>query len=327
MAGTADIAPLTLFERMLLIRMVEEEIARRYGKPGEPQEMRCPVHLSIGQEAVAVGVCAALEQSDILFSTHRNHAHYLAKGGRLKPMLAEIYGKASGCVGGRGGSMHLMDPEVGMLGSVPIVASSIPLAVGAALSLVLDGSDRIASVFFGDAALEEGVWHESANFAMLRGLPVLFVCENNYYSVYTPLRQRQLDAELGRLATAHGMSVMRAHGSDVESVLETARKAVDHIRTQKKPVFLLFETYRYREHCGPNFDDNLGYRPPEEVRHWQEKDPIPLYRGQLIDQGLLDDDLEAEVTARLKKEIEDAFEYARSEALPKPEDAERHVFA
>ena len=189
-----------LYACMQRIRLVEEAISTRYVE----QEMRCPVHLSIGQEAAAAGVCLALETRDKVFSTHRSHAHYLSKGGDLRKMLAEIYGKATGCIGGRGGSMHIMDLDVNMVASIPIVGSCIPLAVGSALADSLDGRDNVSIAYLGDASVEEGVFHESANFAKLRDLPVLFVCENNLYSVYTQLHERQPDRPITSLAEAHG---------------------------------------------------------------------------------------------------------------------------
>lgn len=316
-----------LFERMLWIRLVEETIAARYGKPGEPQEMRCPVHLSIGQEAVAVGVCATLSDRDHVFSTHRCHAHYLAKGGALEPMLGEIYGKATGCVGGRGGSMHLMDLSVGMQASIPIVASVIPLAVGAALAFKMDGQPHISTVFFGDAAMEEGVWHESANFARLRDLPVLFVCENNLYSVYTPLNQRQPDGALRRFAEAHALPVIAADGNDVEAVYAAASKAVDSVRSGDGPAFLLFDTYRFREHCGPNFDDHLEYRDPDEVAHWQSRDPLAAYESKLRARGVVTEADVSGLRTRLEAEVEVSFRRAQEAPLPSPSTVADHIYA
>ena len=182
----ADIAR-QLYYQMLRIRMVEEAIADLYAQ----QDMRCPIHLCIGQEAVAVGVCAALAADDYVLSGHRSHGHYLAKGGNLPAMLAEFYGKVTGCCQGKGGSMHLVDLAAGFLGAVPIVGSTMPIAVGTALASVMRGESRVTAVFFGEGATEEGVFHESLNFAALQKLPVVFVCENNLYSVYSPLAVRQ----------------------------------------------------------------------------------------------------------------------------------------
>jgi len=312
-----------MHKSMLRIRMVEEGIADRYAE----QEMRCPVHLSIGQEAAAVGVCQALLHTDRVFSTHRCHAHYLAMNGNLKAMLAEIYGKAAGCLGGRGGSMHLSDPAVGLIASVPIVASSIPLAVGAALSDQIDGNRNVSVTFFGDASVEEGVFHESANFAQLRKLPVIFVCENNLYSVYTPLNERQPQRPLTELARAHAMHAIHVDGNNVTAVLNAAREAVARARSGDGPTFLLLDTYRWREHCGPAFDNHIGYRTEAEYQDWNVKDPLQASRTRLMAASVMSAADEAAVTAQFKQEIDAAFEFAKSAPLPEPSWAAAHVYA
>jgi len=314
---------LSLFADMLRIRLIEEAIADRYGE----QEMRCPVHLSIGQEAAAVGVCQGLRPDDLVFSTHRCHAHYLAKGGSLPAMLAELYGKATGCIGGRGGSMHLQDPDVGLVASIPIVGGSIPLAVGSALADALDGRDRVSACFFGDATVEEGVFHESANFAALRSLPVLFVCENNLYSVYTPLHERQPNRPIEDLAKAHSIATYHVDGNDVDAVLAATETAAAAARAGRGPGFLLLDTYRWREHCGPNFDNHIGYRTEEEYQHWRLGDPIARLRQALAASGVDMAAEEAAMTGRLQAEIEAAFRFAAQSPLPVPADAWEHVYA
>jgi TPP-dependent pyruvate/acetoin dehydrogenase alpha subunit len=314
---------LRMFRDMLRIRMIEETIADRYAE----QEMRCPVHLSIGQEASAVGVCHALLHTDRVFSTHRCHAHYLAMDGNLNAMLAEIYGKAAGCLGGRGGSMHLSDPAKGLIASVPIVASSIPLAVGTALSDQIDGNKNVSVTFFGDASVEEGVFHESANFASLRKLPVLFVCENNLYSVYTPLKERQPSRPLTELARAHGMNSMHADGNDVVAVFKAAHEAVERARRGDGPTFLLLDTYRWREHCGPEFDNHIGYRTEAEYEAWHIQCPIKKSREILQSQKILLPSGEDDMVAVFKREIDNAFEFAKKAPLPKPSSASDHVYA
>jgi len=259
-----------LYRVMLRIRRVEEAIAERYAA----QEMRCPVHLSIGQEAVAAGVCAALTRQDGVFSSHRAHAHYLAKGGSLTAMLAEIYGKAEGCCKGIGGSMHMIDLAAGFLGAVPIVGATVPLAVGAAWAARLRGEDKVIAVFLGDGTFEEGVVYESINFAVLHRLPVLFVCENNLYACYTRLSTRQPDRPIHAVAAACGCRAMTADGNDVLAVFDAASSAVADLRAGGHPVFLECSTYRWREHCGPNSDDDLGYRPKAEVAEWKAACPV-----------------------------------------------------
>jgi len=223
--------------------------------------------------------------------------------------------------------MHLMDMSVGFQASVPIVGSAIPLAVGAALSFTMDKSDKIATVFFGDAALEEGAWHESANFAKMRNLPVIFVCANNLYSVYSPLNQRQPTDDLPRLARAHLIDVLEADGNDVEAVYETATKAVEKARSGAGPVFLYYPTYRYKEHCGPNFDDHLGYRPDDEVAEWKRRDPLSNYGKALRERGVLDDGIEAAMRDELSRIAESGFDFAKKSPLPTSETAFEHVYA
>ena len=261
-----------LFYSLLRIRMVEERISDLYASE---QEMRCPTHLSIGQEAIAAGICAQLRQTDYVMSAHRSHAHYLAKGGSLKAMIAEMYGKATGCAFGKGGSMHLIDTNAGFLGAVPIVGSTISISVGTALSAKMKGEDRVVVAFFGDGATETGVFHESLNFAQLHKLPIVLVCENNFYSVLSPLSVRQPDnREIYQLAQAHGLKSYHADGNTLEDVYSLGQEAVDYARSGKGPVFLEFKTYRWLEHCGPLGDEHLGYRTVEEIDSWKSKDPV-----------------------------------------------------
>lgn len=304
-----------IYRAMLRIRMVEEEIAARYSQ----EKMRCPVHLSIGQEAVPVGVSAALRRADQVVSTHRCHAHYLAKGGELVGMLAELMGKATGCCGGRGGSMHLFDSHAGVLLSLPIVAASIPVGVGAALAMKQCGASDVAVIYLGDASLEEGVYHESANFAAVHSLPAIFVCENNLYSVYTPLAQRQPARPLLELGTAHGMPAVQVDGNDVESVWRAASAAVQRARSGGGPSFIVADTYRWREHCGPNFDNHLGYRTEAEFQEWRVRDPLARLHGKLASSGQLG----AADEQRLKDEIgaEVAAAFAAAEQAPAPDAA------
>ncbi len=285
------------WKSMLRIRRIEEAVAQRYHE----QEMRCPVHLSIGQEAVAVGVCAALSDDDIVYSGHRSHAHYLAKGGDLTALIAELYGKASGCSGGRGGSMHIVDHKIGFWGATPIVAGTVPIAVGAAWAAKLQNSSRIVTIFFGDGCFEEGVMHESLNFAALHQLPVLFVCENNGYSVYTNLQSRQPHRSISALASAHGVNSISGDGNDVMFVNQQSSDAIKRIHNGEGPQFLEFSTFRWLEHCGPNNDDDLGYRDEGELASWQERCPIELALGQLnassvaLDQEDVEKDINAEI--------------------------------
>lgn len=308
---------------MLRIRRVEEALADRYAE----QEMRCPMHLCIGQEAIAVGVCAALEPTDLVFSNHRAHGHYLAKGGGLKEMIAELYGKATGCCGGRGGSMHLIDVAAGFLGATPIVGGTVPLAVGSAWRASLLNRPQVTVLFFGDGCFEEGVVHESMNFAALHKLPVLFVCENNEFSVYTRLSERQPDRPIYKIAAAHGLNAIAGNGNDVEEVLGLATEAVFKARSGEGPQFLELSTYRWREHCGPNFDDDLNYRSVEEIEKGLSACPLEAYRPKLGVAGQALADLVAEIETDVKAEIEQAFIFAIGSPNPQPIDAVRDVYA
>ena len=217
-----------LYYEMLRIRMVEEYIAHSYSE----KKMRCPIHLSVGQEATAVGVCAALDVEDKVLSAHRSHAHYLAKGGSLNRMIAELHGKSTGCAMGKGGSMHLIDLEAGLLAAVPIVGSTIPIGVGVAWGIIQQGKSNIVVVFFGDGATEEGVFHESIDFASLKNLPVLFVCENNFYSVYSPLEVRQSPIRsLKNIVNSHGIECIHGDGNDVINVFKFCKKSCKRNKT------------------------------------------------------------------------------------------------
>jgi TPP-dependent pyruvate/acetoin dehydrogenase alpha subunit len=323
-AGASDAAQLRqMYRDMLRIRLVEEEIAERYGQ----EKMRCPVHLSIGQEAVSVGVSRVLRAEDQIVSTHRCHAHYLAKGGSLLAMLGELMGKEIGCCGGRGGSMHLFDPAAGVLLSLPIVAASIPVGVGAALAMQQRGKSDVAVIYIGDASLEEGVYHESANFAALHALPAIFVCENNLYSVYTPLRERQPARPLLDLGRAHGMPADAVDGNDVEAVVRVASAAVERARKGGGPSFIQADTYRWREHCGPNFDNHLGYRTEAEYQEWRARDPLVRLQRKLAATARLSAADEQRMRQELGAEIAAAFKAAEDAPSPSAESIAARVYA
>ncbi len=314
---------LALLRNMLRIRRVEETLAKRYAE----QEMRCPMHLCIGQEAIAVGVCAALSAKDVIFSNHRAHGHYLAKGGNLNAMVAELYGRSTGCCGGRGGSMHLIDLDAGFFGSTPIVGGTVPLAVGSAWASSLKQSGQITAVFFGDGCIEEGVVHESMNFAALHKLPVVFVCENNGFSVYTRLNERQPERPIYRLAGAHGIAAYTGDGNDVEEALEVADRAVSLARLGNGPQFIELHTYRWREHCGPNFDDDLNYRSEVEIENGLKDCPIERLINKLSPtMPALATDIE-QFELEISKEITASFDFALASKKPSIEDARTEIYA
>ncbi len=310
-----------LYLRLLKIRLTEQTIARRYSE----WEMRCPTHLSIGQEAIAAGVCGCLQDSDFVLSTHRSHAHYIAKGGNLNSMVAEIYGKATGCSAGKGGSMHLIDKSVGFMGSTAIVGNTIPIAVGLALSIQLKNMDSVSCVFFGDGAVEEGVFYESVNFAVVRNLPVLFVCENNLYSVYSPLNVRQpQDRKIHQMVRAMGIETAYGNGNNIAEVYAQTSKAVDKIRKGQGPQFIEYSTYRWLEHCGPNFDNDIGYRTELEFSNWQAKDPLQYCEQELLG---LSSKLIQEYHKKIQGEVDGAFEFAQASPFPDQQMAYTELFA
>ena len=319
-----NITALKLYERMLKIRHTEETIAERYSQ----WKMRCPTHLSTGQEAVAAGVCSALRIDDFVLSTHRCHAHYLAKGGDLNKMIAEIYGKVTGCTSGKGGSMHLIDKSVGFMGSTSIVGNTIPLAVGLGLSIKLQKTDQVSCVFFGDAAAEEGVFFESINFAVLKELPVLFICENNLYSVYSPLSVRQPKGrKIFEMARGLGITSEQVDGNNCLEVYSKTRAAIENIRKGKGPYFIEFGTYRWREHCGPFFDNDLGYRTEEEFMIWKERDPLMLLKKQLSEQGIIGLKDIKEMKKTIQLEVDEAFDFAESSPFPKHTEAFLNLYS
>lgn len=307
-----------IFYTMLRIRCVEESIVRRYSE----WKMRCPTHLCIGQEAVPASVGEVLRKDDFVLSTHRSHGHYLAKGGNLNKMMAEMYGKAAGCTAGKGGSMHLIDKSVGFMGSTSIVGGTIPVGVGLGLSIKLKGTDQVSCVFFGDAATEEGVFYESINFAALKKLPVLFVCENNLYSVYSPLSVRQPETRnICRIVEAMGVPASHGDGNDPIEIFNKVDQVVKNIRRGTGPYFFEFATYRWREHCGPNFDNDIGYRTQEEYYAWKEKDPLTFLESHLrVEEIVCQVDAE-KIKADIQKEVDHAFDYAEKAPYPKQEEA------
>lgn len=300
---------------MLRIRMIEEAIAVHYPL----QKMRTPVHLSIGQEAAAVASGYVLRKTDYAVSSHRAHAHYLAKGGNLNAMIAEIHGKVTGCCRGRGGSMHLIDQSVGFMGSTAIVGNTIPIGVGLGLSIQLSGDDKIACIFLGDGAVEEGAFYESLNFAVLKNLPVLFVCENNLYSVYTPLSKRQpINRKIHEFVRAIGAQVDCVEdGYDAMACVSSLTAIAEKVRARQGVGFVEIYTYRYREHCGPNFDNDIGYREMSEYEAWLQKDSIQAFRKA----GNISDIEFEQMTSQIKTEINNAFDFAENSPFPEPVEA------
>jgi len=312
-----------LYRQMLRIRQVEEAIAGRYSK----QQMRCPVHLSIGQEAVPVGICAHLSSADRVYSNHRCHAHYLAKGGSLPKMIAELHGKVTGCVKGKGGSMHLVDAEKGMMGASALVAGTIPMAVGSALALSMSQTSNVSITFFGDGAVDEGILYESLNFAAIKNLPVIFACENNNYATYSHKKTRHGGSSICARANAFGVVAYQVDGNDVEAVHQGAGEAVHRAREGNGPTFIEFMTYRWRDHVGPGFDFEIGYRSKEEVESWMAKCPIKRIQKKLIAEGHLTESEVKIIHQSITQEVEDAFIFADQSELPPPSEIFTDIYA
>src|SRR3989344_1982743 len=293
------------------IRRVEEEIAKVY--PSD--KIKSPVHLSIGQEAVSVGVCEALAMDDVVFGSYRGHALYLAKGGNLNKMIAELYGKITGSNLGKGGSMHLIDVKAGVMGQSAVVGTTIPQAVGYAYAQKYLKSNRIVVSFFGDGAVEEGVFHESMNFATLKKLPIIFICENNYYAIHTHQTQRQSNLNIWEKAQSYGIPSERIEGNDIFKIYEKISETVKVLRRGGTgPFFFECMTYRWREHVGPNDDFHLGYRTEKEREPWVKNDQVQKLAA------LIDPKKRKKIETLIENEIKEAFEFA--ENSPFPEDFE-----
>ena len=273
-----------IYELQKKIRLVEEKISINY----KDNLMRCPTHLSIGQEAVAATSGLALNKKDISISYHRSHAHYLAKGGSPKKLYAELHGYEEGCSKGIGGSMHLTDLKNNFYGSTAIVSNSIPIGVGLAYSLKINRQKNLVCIYVGDASLEEGVFYESLNFCVVKELPVVFICENNFYSVYTHLKERQpKNRKLYKLAEAIGAKSYKFSQNNPFKLFLNFKKIFNKIRNKPYPHFIEIETYRHLEHCGPNDDTSLGYRTQRELENWKKRDPLIFSKNYLIKKNLV----------------------------------------
>jgi TPP-dependent pyruvate/acetoin dehydrogenase alpha subunit len=292
-----------LFYESLRIRLVEERLISLY--PSD--KIQSPVHLSIGQEAVAVGACSPLKVQDLVFCTYRSHAYYLAKGGDMRQMFAELYGKSTGCCGGKGGSMHLAAPEVGLMGASAVVASTISHAVGAALAAKLLQKDHVCVAVFGDGAMDEGVYHESLNFAALRKVPILFLVENNTLAVHSRVESRHAFSTLEH-ARAYGIPSARVEeGWDFVKIAAFMEGELAALRKERSPRLLEVQTFRYKEHVGVGDDFEAGYRSREDLLAWQKNDP------------LVTDSRSREVfSAAIEREIDDAVRFAEESSLPEP---------
>ena len=313
---------LNKYETMKKIRMVEERIADLI-KLGE---ITTPCHLYIGQEAIATGVCANLNDDDYAFSTHRSHGHFIAKGGDLNAMMAEIFCRETGCSKGRGGSMHLCDSNVSFPGSTAIVGGAIPLAVGAALAIKTRKRKNVSVVFFGDGAVSEGVFFEALNLATLLKLPVIFVCENNLYSTHMPISKILNNANITDLIQGFNLEKHRVDGNNVLAIEKIVKQMYDRAIKGDGPSFIECLTYRWRGHVGPHLDIDKGIRTKEELETWMEKGPIRTYREFILENKLISETQLMEVDKNIETDIEAALFFARNSPYPDGNEVTKYVF-
>ncbi|GAB4429867.1 MAG: pyruvate dehydrogenase (acetyl-transferring) E1 component subunit alpha [Anaerolineae bacterium] len=309
-----------LYRRMRLIREFELRAIneRRNGLiPGF-------IHSCVGQEATAVGACAALRQSDVITSTHRGHGHLIAKGGEPKFMMAELAARSTGYSGGKGGSLHMTDFNLGILGANGIVAGGIPMATGAALAFQMRGEDSVALAFFGDGAVNEGAFHEAANLAGLWKLPVIFFCENNLYGEGTPQDKQAPVRDLSVRAQGYNFPGVIVDGNDVLAVLEVTREAVARARRGEGPTFIEGKTYRYRGHYE---GDPMVYRSKEELAEWRQRDPIGTFRERLLQRDLATETGLDAIDAEIQTELDEAVQFAADSPAPAPESALEGVYS
>jgi TPP-dependent pyruvate/acetoin dehydrogenase alpha subunit len=306
-----------LYRSLYLVRRAEEEVARIY----PTDKIKSPVHLSIGQEAISVGICEILEQEDIVGSTYRGHAAYIANGGDLGAMYAEMFGKTDGAAGGKGGSMHLVDMANGFLGSSAVVGTGIPLATGYAMALKKQKRNSLVVCFFGDGATEEGAFYESLNFASLHKLPILFVCENNGLAIHEPLSARWATDKLCQRVETFGMAAHRQTDGDVFDIMKIASEAVSRVRAGGGPEFMECLTYRWREHVGPNEDYEDGYRSSSDVAPWKQNDQVPRVADMLAE------DVRQKLENEVELQVKEAIEFAENSEFPAPEMLYADVFA
>jgi pyruvate dehydrogenase E1 component alpha subunit len=321
--GVSKKAAIELYRTMLGIRQAQEALMEEY-HPADA--MRCPVHFCVGQEGPPAGVCQNLSRDDYIFTGHRSHGYYLAKGGSLKGLFAELYGKATGSNAGKAGSMEICDEEVNFF-SGTILVGTLPIAAGAALASQMRGEDRVTVAVFGDGGADEGLVYETLNFAALKRLPMVFICENNLYSTYSRQSARQAICDLASRGRAFGVPSRRLLGNDVLAVFRAMRRAVFQARRSFGPSLLELETYRWCPHVGPEDDDHFLYRPPEELAMWRRRCPIEMLKSTLIKEGILtESDIKATAQG-VKDQIQAAFDYAKASPFPPSTAITQDVFS
>lgn len=313
---------LELYQTLLLIRSTEEQLARSYAAG----HIHGACHTYVGEEAIATGVCAHLRSEDAVFSTHRGHGHALAKGVSPREVIAELFGRATGCSRGRGGSMHLFAPEVGLMGTSGIVGPSILQATGAGYSFKLLKKESVAVAFFGDGAVNNGAFHEGLNLASIWDLPVLFVCENNLYATEVPFAEASGNPNVGDRGPAYGMPSVIVDGNDVLAVFEAAGEAIRRARAGEGPTLIEGKTYRTRAHA-EGMPTTGGYRTQEEIDQWKKRDPVTTYKQHLLNEGIAPAEDFEEIEADVQAMVADAAAFAQESPWPEAKTASEHIFS
>jgi pyruvate dehydrogenase E1 component alpha subunit len=311
-----------LYKMMVEIRLFEEKIQDLYGRGLVPGS----VHLYIGQEAVAAGVCAHLRKEDYITSTHRGHGHLIAKGADLRHMMAELFGRRTGYCKGRGGSMHIADFDLGILGSNGIAGGGIPLAVGAGLSSKMRGTDQVTVCFFGDGASNNGTFHEGLNFASVHRVPVVFICENNLYGISVSQKQHQAIQDISIRSVAYNMPGITIDGNDVLAVYQTSGKAIQRARAGEGPTLVECKTYRWRGHYEGDPNQGRRYRTLEEIQAWMKKCPIKYFEKKLLEKKVLNKNGMKHIRKQIEDKIEEAVKFATQSPFPDPKDVLEDVY-
>lgn len=312
-----------MYRTMLRIRRFEEKLIELKARAAIPGVL----HLYIGEEATATGVCAALRPDDFITSTHRGHGHCIAKGGKLSRMMAELFGRVTGYCNGKGGSMHIANLKLGILGANGIVSAGMPIAGGAALSAKMRGTDQVVACFFGDGGANQGAFHESLNMAAIWKLPVIYVCENNQYAISVAQNRSSSISDVYLRKEAYGIQGCKVDGNDVTAVYEAAQDAVQRARKGEGPTLLECKTYRWRGHYEGEADRTFTYRTREEIEKWKKKCPIEAFQKRLLEEGTFSQTDFDQIDVEVKQEIEEAIRFANDSPFPEPEDALQGLYA
>ena len=311
---------LKIYKKFVTIRLLEEEIIKRY----EQGSMRCPTHISIGQEGIAAAFSSVVKKRDYVISTHRPHAHYIAKGGNISALISELYGKKTGCSNGKGGSMHLIDTKVNFMGSSSILGNNIPIGVGLGIAINIKKKNNLSYVFLGDGATEQGVFYESINFSIVKKIPCIFICENNFFSVYSGLEVRQpKKRKINKFVSEMGIKSFYSNGKNIFEISKKMKLAREYTKKFNKPCFLEVDTYRWYEHCGVNNDDHLNYRSKKQVLNWKKNDNLIFLEKKLLSKNVNI----AKIKNKIKNDVIKAFKFAEKSRFPDKKELFMGVYA